>query len=61
MPNSTRTLNKDMESPMDATTPSTTDDELDLDVRFAESGLEFTGGDSGDCTDDECPETRGCD
>jgi hypothetical protein len=50
-----------MESPMDATTPSTTDDELDLDVRFAESGLEFTGGDSGDCTDDECPETRGCD
>jgi hypothetical protein len=47
---------------MDATTPFTPDDELDLDVRFVESGLELAGGDSGDCTDDECEDTRdGCD
>ncbi len=56
---------------MDATTPSTSDDELDLDVRFAESGLEIAGGDTDDCagdtddctkecTDDECAHTRGC-
>lgn len=45
---------------MDATTPSTTDDELDLDVRFVESGLEVARVDSGDCTDDNCPDTRGC-
>jgi hypothetical protein len=47
---------------MDVTASSTPDDELDLDVRFVESGLEVTGGDSGDCTDDECDDTRdGCD
>jgi len=47
---------------MDATTPSTPpDDELDLDVRFVESGLEIAGGDSGDCTDDECDDSRDCD
>ncbi|MGH3830401.1 MAG: hypothetical protein ACRDRS_08090 [Pseudonocardiaceae bacterium] len=50
---------------MDAITPSTADDELDLDVRFVESGLEFAEGDSEDCadesTDDECKHTRGCD
>ncbi|MGH3774792.1 MAG: hypothetical protein ACRDRR_03495 [Pseudonocardiaceae bacterium] len=46
---------------MDATTPSTTDDELDLDVRFVESCLEFAGGDSGDCTDDNCEDTTDCD
>jgi hypothetical protein len=49
---------------MDATTPSTPHDELDLDVRFAESDLELAGGDSDDCTeectDDECKDTRGC-
>lgn len=46
---------------MDATTPSTPDDELDLDVRFVESDLELAGGGSGDCTDDECDDTReGC-
>lgn len=38
---------------MDATTPSTPDDELDLDVRFVESGLEVAGGDSADCDDDD--------
>jgi hypothetical protein len=38
---------------MDATTPSTTDDELHLDVTFVESGLEVAGGDTDDCTD-EC-------
>lgn len=47
---------------MDATTPSAPDDELDLDVRFVESGLKVTGGDSDDCTDectdDECKHTR---
>lgn len=43
---------------MDAITPSTTDDELDLDVRFVESDLELAGGDSGDCTDDNCEDTR---
>ncbi|MGH3816067.1 MAG: hypothetical protein ACRDUV_27065, partial [Pseudonocardiaceae bacterium] len=59
-PNSTHTRQR-TESPMDATTPSTTDDELDLDVTFVESGLEVAGGDSGDCTDDECKDTRGCD
>lgn len=43
------------------TKPSIPDDELDLDVRFVESGLEAAGGDSGDCTDDECNDTRdGC-
>lgn len=46
---------------MDVTTPSTTDDELDLDVTFVESSLEVAVGDSGDCTDDECENTRGCD
>ncbi|MGH3828515.1 MAG: hypothetical protein ACRDQX_15290 [Pseudonocardiaceae bacterium] len=49
---------------MDATTPATTDDELDLDVRFVESGLEFAEGDSEDCTkqctDDNCDNTKGC-
>lgn len=49
---------------MDITTPSTTDDEFDLDVRFVESVLEIAGGDSDDytkeCTDDECAHTRGC-
>lgn len=38
---------------MDATTPSTTNDELDLDVRFVESGLEVAGSDSADCDDDD--------
>lgn len=50
---------------MDATTPSTSDDELDLDVRFAESGLEIAGGDTDDCTDDctddGCTDTTDCD
>jgi hypothetical protein len=47
---------------MDATTPSTPDGELDLDVRFVESDLELAGGDSGDCTDDNCDDTKdGCD
>lgn len=50
---------------MDATTPSTPDDELDLDVIFVESGFEsgfeIAMADSGDCTDDECKDTRGCD
>ncbi len=45
---------------MDATAPSVADDELDLDVRFAESGLEIAGGDTDECTDDECKDTRGC-
>jgi len=36
---------------MDVTTPSTPDDELDLDVRFTESGMEIAGGDSDDCTE----------
>ncbi|MGH3694574.1 MAG: hypothetical protein ACRDRX_11425 [Pseudonocardiaceae bacterium] len=45
---------------MDAVTPSATDDELDLDVRFVESDLEVAGGDSGDCTDDKCDDTVGC-
>ncbi len=50
---------------MDATTPSTPDDEFDLVVRFVESGLEIAGGDTDDCTekdctDDECGNTRGC-
>jgi hypothetical protein len=46
---------------MDATTPSTTDNELDLDVRFTDSGVDVAVGDSGDCTDDECEDTReGC-
>ncbi len=35
---------------MDATPPSTPDDELDLDVTFVESGLEIAGGDTDDCT-----------
>lgn len=50
---------------MDATTPSTPYDELDLDVRFVESGLEIAGGDSDDCTkectDDGCENTTDCD
>ncbi len=52
---------------MDATTPSMTDDELDLDVTFVESGLEVAGDDTDDCTeknctDDGCDDTRdGCD
>jgi hypothetical protein len=46
---------------MDATTPSTTDDELNLDVRFVESGLEVAGSGTEQCTDDECEDTRGCD
>lgn len=45
---------------MDAITPPTPDNELDLDVRFVESGLEVAGGDSGDCTDDKCEDTVGC-
>ncbi|MGH3694568.1 MAG: hypothetical protein ACRDRX_11395 [Pseudonocardiaceae bacterium] len=49
---------------MDAVTPSSTDDELDLDVRFVESDLEFAGGDTDDCTkqctDDNCDHTVGC-
>jgi hypothetical protein len=54
---------------MDATTPSTTDDEFDLDVRFTDSDLDVAGGGSEDCddtkgtkecTDDECEDTRGC-
>jgi hypothetical protein len=44
---------------MDATTPSTADDELDLDVRFADSGMEVTGGDSDECSDVECTDD-GC-
>jgi hypothetical protein len=50
---------------MGATTPSTPDDELDLDVRFTESGVEIAGGDTDDCTDDctddGCADTRDCD
>ncbi|MGH3671839.1 MAG: hypothetical protein ACRDSH_14590 [Pseudonocardiaceae bacterium] len=46
---------------MDAATPSATDDDLDLDVIFVESGLKFAGGDSGDCTDDNCDDTKDCD
>ncbi len=46
---------------MDAITPSTDYDELDLDVIFVESGLEVAGVDTGDCTDDNCEDTRGCD
>jgi len=42
---------------MDAIMPSTTDDELDLDVSFVESGLEVAGVDTGDCTDDNCGHT----
>ena len=50
---------------MDATTPPTTDDELDLDVSFVESAswsqhLEVAVVDSGDCTDDNCDDTREC-
>ncbi len=49
---------------MDATPPSTPDDELDLDVTFVESGLEIAGGDTDDCTnqctDDGCDDTVGC-
>lgn len=45
---------------MDAPMPFTADDELDLDVRFVESGLEVAEGHSGDCTDDECADTRDC-
>lgn len=49
---------------MGATTPFTTDDELDLDVRFTESGLETAGNDTDDCTnqctDDGCDDTVGC-
>ncbi|MGH3867799.1 MAG: hypothetical protein ACRDQ4_17065 [Pseudonocardiaceae bacterium] len=50
---------------MDATTPSTSDDEFDLDVRFEELGLEVARGDSDDCTkectDDGCENTTDCD
>ncbi len=49
---------------MDATMPSMTYDELDLDVSFVESGLEVAGVNSEDCTDectdDGCEDTRGC-
>lgn len=44
---------------MDAATPSTTDDELDLDVTFVESGLEVAGIDSDECTSDNCGDTTG--
>jgi hypothetical protein len=44
---------------MDAITPSTTDDELDLDVSFVESGLEVVGISSEDCTSDNCGDTTG--
>ncbi|MDQ3151398.1 MAG: hypothetical protein M3R63_06680 [Actinomycetota bacterium] len=36
---------------------STSDDELDLDGIFVESGLEVAVVDSGDCTDDEYQDT----
>lgn len=39
---------------MDAITPLTTYDELDLDVSFVESGLEVAGVDSEECTSDNC-------
>jgi hypothetical protein len=45
---------------MDATTPSAPDDELDLDVRFAESDLEIAGAHTDECTDDKCEDTVGC-
>lgn len=39
---------------MDASTPSTAYDELDLDVSFVESGFEVAGVASEDCTSDNC-------
>lgn len=39
---------------MDAIMPSMTDDELDLDVSFVESGLEVAGVNTEDCTSDNC-------
>jgi hypothetical protein len=39
---------------MDASTPSAVYDELDLDVSFADSGLEVAGVDSEECTSDNC-------
>ena len=42
---------------MDAIMPSTTYDELDLDVSFVESGVEVAGVDSADCTSDNCGQT----
>ncbi|MGH3771180.1 MAG: hypothetical protein ACRDRW_07265 [Pseudonocardiaceae bacterium] len=44
---------------MDAITPSTPDDELDLDVSFVESGLEVAGVATEDCTSDNCGDTTG--
>lgn len=44
---------------MDAITPSTTDDELDLDVSFVESGLEVAGVHTEHCTSDNCGDTTG--
>lgn len=44
---------------MDAITPSTDYDELDLDVTFVESGLEVAGVDTEDCTSDNCGDTTG--
>jgi hypothetical protein len=44
---------------MDAIMPSTTYDELDLDVSFVESGLEVAGVASEECTSDNCGDTTG--
>lgn len=45
---------------MDITMSSTTDNELDLDVTFVESDLDFAGVglDTEDCTSDNCPDSR---
>lgn len=43
---------------MDAITPSPTDDELDLDVRFMESDLEVAGVSTEDCTSDNCDDSH---
>ena len=44
---------------MDASTPSATYDEFDLDTSFVESGLVVSGADSEDCTSDNCGDTTG--
>ncbi|MBB4930699.1 hypothetical protein F4561_001519 [Lipingzhangella halophila] len=42
---------------MDPLTLTTPEDELDLDVRFVESGIPVVGLDTEDCTSDNCGDT----
>lgn len=44
---------------MDAVTPSTTYDELDLDVSLVDSGLDVADAGSEECTSDNCGDTTG--